>query len=361
MGCYSSTLTTEFEEESKDDEKEEIPFHDTKEDDENTTLINMILLGVGNCGETTLYKQFRSMRTTGYTQQEKNQFKSQIIVQLIETLKTLIEYCQELYEEDPIQYAQYKFNKHIEENVLFIQSLKSDNIILTSDTVTRIKSMWNNPIIQKIFTMRNEICVPDSSKYFFYQIDRIVKENYIPIYEDVLMVRHRTVGVQELKYSYHGKKWLVRDVGGEKGARSQWIHFFDKLKVVIFVISLSCYDEISFGTGENSMEETIMVYEEQLNKKFLNELQFILVFNKSDIFATKIKRVPITVCPAFEDYNGRPDDAVESIEFIKNHFKNLTKDQNRQHEVVQFQICGTNKNKVKNLLEEIELLATSHF
>ena len=100
----------------------------------------------------------------------------------------------------------------------------------------------------------------------------------------------------------------------------------DNVSVVIFVVSLSGYDEIIFEVDVNAMVEALALFNEQVNNESFNkDIPFMLFLNKIDIFNEKIKSIPITVCPVFENYDGNPNDSNEVKELIENEFKDKNK------------------------------------
>ena len=59
--------------------------------------------------------------------------------------------------------------------------------------------LWEIKAIQEMFAIRNEICVPDSTEYFFNHLQRVTKDEYVPTDKDILMVYHVTRGIIHLK------------------------------------------------------------------------------------------------------------------------------------------------------------------
>jgi GTPase SAR1 family protein len=55
---------------------------------------------------------------------------------------------------------------------------------------------------------------------------------------------------------------------------------------------------------------------------------FILFLNKSDLFRDKIQRVNLKELPNYSDYDGRPYDFEDGIQYLKNKFlrRNLVRD-----------------------------------
>ena len=59
------------------------------------------------------------------------------------------------------------------------------------------------------------------------------------------------------------------------------MHFFDNVTAVIFVASLSCYDEVVFEDEDtNAMHETLEIFKQQINNPIFSEISFILFLNK---------------------------------------------------------------------------------
>ena len=67
------------------------------------------------------------------------------------------------------------------------------------------------------------------------------------------------------------------------------------MTAIIFVISLSSYDEMPFEEDRNAMSVSIEVLDEQINSEWFKDTPFIVLLNKVDIFYDKIKTVPITL------------------------------------------------------------------
>jgi guanine nucleotide-binding protein G(i) subunit alpha len=87
--------------------------------------------------------------------------------------------------------------------------------------------------------------VPPAFSYF-NKIGDISAPGYIPSVEDVLRSRVRTSGIVEELYNISGVDFAIYDVGGQRNERKKWIHCFDGVTAVIFVASLSEYDQVLY-------------------------------------------------------------------------------------------------------------------
>jgi len=166
------------------------------------------------------------------------------------------------------------------------------NTELTGEIVKHLQHLWNDKTVLLLFNdWRAKICVPDSTGYYLNSLSRISADDYVPTDEDLLLVRYRTTGMTEKQLTIEGNTFLICDVGGQRNERRKWINFFDNVTAVIFVASLSCYDEVVFEDEDtNCMMESLQVFEETLNLQTFAETAFILFLNKKDVFDEKIKK-----------------------------------------------------------------------
>ena len=122
-------------------------------------------------------------------------------------------------------------------------------------------------------------------------------------------------------------KFKVVDVGGVKNERKKWIHQFEDVASVIYVVSLSSYDEPVYeDDAVNSMKDSIQCFGDLLNENshWFKQSVLYLIFNKKDVFERKIVDKSLKEC--FEDdYDEKEywhdlDDKQKigkNIEFIK--------------------------------------------
>jgi len=53
------------------------------------------------------------------------------------------------------------------------------------------------------------------------------------------------------------------DVGGQRSERRKWIHCFDDVKAIIFLVSLPGYNQVLFeDAGMNRMHESLNLFRE---------------------------------------------------------------------------------------------------
>jgi len=215
-----------------------------------------------------------------------------------------------------------------------------------------IKQLWTEKAVKAVYDNRAVTKIEDSSAYFWDDVDRIVASDFVPNDKDILLVRYRTTGVIEQKFEMKKNMFHVFDVGGQKSERKKWIHCFEMVTAVIFVASLSCYDEVMFEDEEkNSMSDSIELFGSICNNEYFKETAMILFLNKKDLFAEKIKTVSITECPEFAHYNGPQESYDSTTAFIKKIFE--AKDEH-QKQIFTHLTCAVDKNQVEKVFNDIQ-------
>lgn len=69
-------------------------------------------------------------------------------------------------------------------------------------------------------------------------------KDYEPTDQDILRSRVKTTGITEITFPVRDLVYKVFDVGGQRSERRKWIHCFENLNAVIFMVSLSEYDQV---------------------------------------------------------------------------------------------------------------------
>jgi len=171
-----------------------------------------------------------------------------------------------------------------------------------------VKALWQESGIQEVFKRQNEIQITDSALYYFDAIDRIVQPDYLPSDDDLLRSRARTTGIVETVFTMGENKFRLVDVGGQRSERKKWLHCFQDVTAILFVTSLSEYDQKLFEDDKvNRMVESLELFKTTINNEWFSGAKgpapaVIVFFNKSDLFKEKILKADLSSC--FPDYTG---------------------------------------------------------
>lgn len=140
----------------------------------------------------------------------------------------------------------------------------------------------------------------------FFQKDnlyRIGEKTYIPTHSDVLMSRKKSVGINDFKYFEKDVIINVIDVGGQRSERKKWAHVMKNVDILLYVVSLSDYQEALLEDETNSMIESLEIFQQTINGEWFKESKVMLFFNKDEYFKTLISEQDNLV-KVFKDYKG---------------------------------------------------------
>ncbi|KAL9338977.1 hypothetical protein Peur_067992 [Populus x canadensis] len=313
----------------------------------------LLLLGAGDSGKSTIFKQIKLLFQSGFDEAELNSYISVIHANVYQTIKVLHDGSKELAQNeiDSLKYVISNENKDIGQKLSEIGG-RLDHPSLTKELAQEIETLWRDAAIQvassskihiqlpwnlyycykETYAGGNGLQVPDCTPYFMENLQRLSDANYIPTKEDVLYARVRTTGVVEIQFSpvgenkKSGEVYRLFDVGGQRNERRKWIHLFEGVTAVIFCAAISEYDQTLFeDENKNRMIGTKELFEWVLKQPCF-ETSFMLFLNKFDIFEKKVLKVPLNVCEWFKDYQPVLTGKLEiehAYEFVKKKFEEL--------------------------------------
>ncbi|KAL9649414.1 hypothetical protein ABK040_014324 [Willaertia magna] len=308
--------------------------------------IKLLLLGAGESGKSTLFKQVKLIHSNGYDTEELNSFIPIVRGNVITSISQLINATARL------GFEMKEENKQIATE---LESFSESNIYTIVDNYNEqlgehINGLWQDEAIQKAYQRRNEFQLYDSAKYFLDDIKRISKKDYRPTIEDVLKCRVKTTGLVECIFEMDNLKFRLVDVGGQRNERKKWIHCFENVTMLLFVVSLSEYDQNCYEDEmTHRMKESLSIFAEIVNCKFFEDTPVLLFLNKRDLFEEKLKTKPITMF--FRDYKGAPESYEESLEYIKNSFLSLAEKKERIKVHV---TCATDTENIRHVFDAVK-------
>jgi len=344
-GSSESNMTPEERERVKQEKARSRQLERQAQDDHqaDAAVNKLLLLGAGESGKSTLFKQMITIYGTGFPESERKTFEPIIYNNIITAMQTLANASEnENINKEPVL---------CQEALEYVKSMPQDAKI-DQDNVDHFKKLWNDAGILKTFENRSKFQLTDSAEYFFEKIDEIAVENYLPSEQDVLRSRVRTTGIVENNFEIDGNQFKMFDVGGQRNERKKWIHCFENVTAVLFVGVLSEYDLVLYeDENMNRMEETLNLFDEICNSRWFRETSVILFLNKRDMFEKKILKVPLTVCPVFADYTGE-NTYKAGCELIGETFK----DKNRNPEKVIYShvTCATDTSNVAAVFNAVK-------
>lgn len=78
---------------------------------------------------------------------------------------------------------------------------------------------------------------------FFESLDRLFVPQYSPTDQDILRSRLKTTGITETVFDLGALTYRMFDVGGQRSERKKWIHCFENVTALLFLVAISGYDQ----------------------------------------------------------------------------------------------------------------------
>ncbi|CAI2353314.1 unnamed protein product [Caenorhabditis sp. 36 PRJEB53466] len=316
----------------------------TQSTDERT--VKLLLLGAGECGKSTVLKQMRLLSEKNFTPDELDAQAKLVFTNIVVEMDHLIK---------AMPSAGLDFSSPLREHdcrslTLYIKDMH--NKVFRIDAAEPVQNLWKDPKVKKLYAERrlhNIRDIGDNTEYFFDNIERISKEDYVPSAMDTLLLRTKTTGIVEVQFEIKKVKFRVFDVGGQRSERKKWIHCFEDVNAIIFIAALSEYNEVLFeDETTNRMVESMRLFESICNSRWFHNTNIILFLNKKDLFEEKIKHENIQ--KAFPEYRGEQT-YTEAVQYIKNKFEMLSN--NPKKTIYVHETCATDTNQVQKILDSV--------
>lgn len=303
MGLCGSMLTAD--QRDKIGHSKNIDKSNRGDYDRNQSQIKLLLLGAGESGKSTVFKQMKILWGKGFSEEERAEYNERVYNNVVMGMQALCEATTTLGIRDQVV-AEEDFKIVMETNA---------HAEVHEALGASIKRLWQDPGIQAAWDKRSAFQILECVGIFLDKIDEISNFGYLATQEDILLTRVKTSGIVEDKYDIEGNTFVLYDVGGQRNERKKWIHCFDCVTAVIFVAALSEYDQVLHEDDTtNRMYEAIALFDEICNSKWFSETSMILFLNKKDLFETKVKRSNICDISHFADYDGAKGDDPEAYD-----------------------------------------------
>ncbi|XP_033335549.2 G protein alpha q subunit isoform X7 [Megalopta genalis] len=280
--------------------------------------LKLLLLGTGESGKSTFIKQMRIIHGAGYSDDDKRGFIKLVYQNIFMAMQSMIRAMDLL----KIEYAD---SSNIEKAEL-VRVVDFETVTtFESPYVEAIKDLWADAGIEQCYDRRREYQLTDSAKYYLSDLERIEKPEFLPTEQDILRARAPTTGIIEYPFDLDSIIFRMVDVGGQRSERRKWIHCFENVTSIIFLVALSEYDQILFESeNENRMEESKALFKTIITYPWFQHSSVILFLNKKDLLEEKIMHSHLV--DYFPEYDGPQNNAISAREFILGMFVDLNPD-----------------------------------
>ncbi|KAI9222477.1 guanine nucleotide-binding protein subunit alpha [Blastocladiella britannica] len=342
MGCTQSTAANHDDQDGKrknaliDDQLRADRVRATRE-------IKCLLLGAGESGKSTILKQMQLIHGAGYTRDDRLAMREVVFSNAVQSMRVIIAAMAHLGV--PLADA------GLEKDARFAAALPTqlDGEQLPAEVAAAMGRLWNDAGIQSVFARSREYQLNDSAKYYLDALPRLAAQNYLPTDQDILRTRVRTTGIVETTFHIGNLIYRMLDVGGQRSERKKWIHCFENVTAIVFLVAISEYDQTLIeDESVNRMHESLTLFQSICNSRWFVKTSVILFLNKIDLFKDKIGHSPIR--DYFPDYTG-PNTFQDGCHFFLKKFTDLNNSDEKQ--VYAHFTCATDTTQIKYVLSAV--------
>ncbi|KAJ9318506.1 hypothetical protein DTO271D3_1168 [Paecilomyces variotii] len=282
--------------------------------------IKILLLGAGESGKSTIIKQMRIIHSGGFPTDERRQNRAVIYSNLIVAFKVLLEIMQT----EGIEFTSDKAKEFAALIDKTEPDVSSEEAFSDRNVKDAMEGMWADEGVQKAVARGHEFALHDNLHYFYNSLDRIFEPGWLPDNQDMLHSRLRTTGITETLFELGQMNFRMMDVGGQRSERKKWIHCFEGVQCLLFMVALSGYDQcLVEDQSANQMHEAMMLFESLVNGEWFKRKPIILFLNKIDLFKSKLALSPVS--KHFPDYSGSNTDFDAAAKYFADRFRGINR------------------------------------
>jgi len=237
--------------------------------------IKMLLLGAGESGKSTVLKQMKLIHHGGYNESERDSYKEIIFSNTIQSMRAILEAM-------PSLDLSLLPSNDARRNVILSLPPQLEAESLPRDVTDAIRGLWRDPAVVEAVRRSREFQLNDSATYYFNAIERMAAPGYLPTDQDILRSRVKTTGITETTFQVGELTYKLFDVGGQRSERKKWIHCFENVTALVFLVSLSEYDQMLYeDESVNRMQEALTLFDSICNSRWFVKTSIILFLNRS--------------------------------------------------------------------------------
>ncbi|KAH0828029.1 G protein alpha-subunit [Lanmaoa asiatica] len=326
--------------------------------------IKMLLLGAGESGKSTVLKQMKLIHHGGYNDQERDSYKEIIFSNTIQSMRAILEAMPQL---DITLSPQNDARRA----VVLALPIQLEGEVLPRDVADAVRGLWRDSGVKEAVRRSREFQLNDSAVYYFNAIDRMSAPGYLPSDQDILRSRVKTTGITETTFKVGELTYKLFDVGGQRSERKKWIHCFENVTALVFLVSLSEYDQmlyedesvvrtfdfcyvfrsrIPIHPSQNRMQEALTLFDSICNSRWFVKTSIILFLNKIDLFAEKLPNSPLG--DYFPDYTGG-DNYDAACDYLLHRFVALNQNAATK-QIYAHYTCATDTQQIRFVLSAIQ-------
>ena len=161
--------------------------------------------------------------------------------------------------------------------------------------------------------------------------------------------RVKTTGITETKFKIGDLIYNMVDVGGQRSERRKWIHCFENVTAIIFIVAISAFDQTLIeDESVNRLHEALTLFDSICNGKWFAKTPMILFLNKIDLLQEKLKRSKLV--DYFPEYDS-PNEFQPVVEFFTEKFRSINQSDTKQ--IYVHCTCATDTDQIRFVMAAV--------
>ncbi|ORY63823.1 guanine nucleotide binding protein, alpha subunit [Leucosporidium creatinivorum] len=247
--------------------------------------VKILLLGAGESGKSTVLKQMRLMNQIPFSDRDREEYREIIFDNAVRAMQAVIEGFSQLELIVP---------KALEDDIRLILAVELDDMkteqgCLDPQLARAIETVWSSQAAKQAVLMSHEFQLTDSAPYYFDSIARLAQPGYTPTDQDILRARVKSTGIVEVSMKVENLVYRCFDVGGQRAERRKWVHCFEGVEVLLFLIAINEFNQQLYEDESTSrIVEATTLWKSIVNSRWFSKTNVILFLNKIDLFKEKL-------------------------------------------------------------------------
>ncbi|XP_043712941.1 extra-large guanine nucleotide-binding protein 1-like isoform X2 [Telopea speciosissima] len=314
-------------------------------------LQKLLLAGYKGSGSSTIFKQAKILYNSApFSEDERENIRMMIQSNVYRYLAILLEGREQFEEESLTEIAKkhscdqsgngnesddkivYSIGPRLKAfsdwllKVMVTGNLEAIFPAATREYAPLVEELWKDAAIQATYDRRSELqMLPTVASYFLERVVEICRTDYEPSNMDILYSEGITSsnGLACMDFSFPQSAYgsnpdtanehdpllryqLIRVDARSLRENCKWLEMFEDVRLVIFCVALTDYDQFcddGNGIAVNKMLASRRLFESIVTNPTFDQMDFLLILNKFDMFEQKIEQVPLGVCDWFNDFN----------------------------------------------------------
>ncbi|XP_050722947.1 guanine nucleotide-binding protein G(q) subunit alpha-like isoform X2 [Eriocheir sinensis] len=285
----------------------------------------LLVLGASDTGKSTFMKQMRYVFGDAFPAHERRRHLPHVRRNLLESLHKMVLAMDVLavaYATPEARVAAGRFA-----DMVPLEAFLHEDSPMDPSLVEETRAMWADQGVQEVFRRGNEYHLMTNADHFIASAPRILRDDYLPSVDDILRMRYPTHCSVTSTYDVGEMRMTMHDMGGQRGARGEWVTHFARPTAILFLASLAEFDQnVEEADREekerkNRVHESLEIFETLLGYPPFHNTPVILLLNKADVFRKKITYH--SLADYFPQYEGPAGDEAMGREYLSGLYEGL--------------------------------------